>query len=625
MAPRLRPHVNGINWTNPSIGQDSGASLTTGQRNLLLGNRAGAGLTTGSHNTLVGSYEAAEQPDLQGAVLLSNGQGTVVSAWDAGGTHEQPVQSVAGVTAPSVNGRTRTALDPATGALVYLTRTTTGQTVTSYSATKASVDALGVNAASLGGLVASAYQPRSETLLSTTGAGTTMVADPTALQLRGLAVTGGGLSLDASDPAVVTLAALPGPSLADETVPASPPSFSLVGASSGQNNTLRTKRVVAGTGINVTETGTTLTIENTQTSTGVTLSSDGPAGSASLVTDGLGPALAVRGLVQGPGITLSSDTNSVTIGSAVALASETGTGGQSLVSMGSGATLRTKYLAVGTGLSLTPEGTTGLRLANTVVAPTLASAGGAVGLVGTGGGPSLTVKGLTAGYGVGLVDDGAATVTVRSNAVTTVPLRPADVVATSGQCRVVPGGVPLNLAAWPLDADLVALAALPAVRYRASAAANHVGALLVAVHGLPSDAANHGLRLQVTLQAPRDAPAFTWGVQVTVPCPSDSVPNVWDYHQYTGSLVSAAFQSSGTNSPPSQVYDVALAATTTRNAPGTVACVDGATRPRLPLLNGQTLHPSPTLMAVRLTGAAPLGADVDVLGLVLRLVPSLAS
>ncbi len=125
-------YINGINVSSLALGEGSGIALTTGDRNTLLGNSAGSSLTTAGYNTFVGSYTGSTEPDCQDAVVLSNGRGTVVCRWDGTGTCEQTVNDASVVTAPTINGRVRMGVDPATGALIYRTRLPSGQVATSY-------------------------------------------------------------------------------------------------------------------------------------------------------------------------------------------------------------------------------------------------------------------------------------------------------------------------------------------------------------------------------------------------------------------------------------------------------------------------------------------------------------
>jgi hypothetical protein len=539
-------YFGGYSLTEPRLGLGSGAAITTGRNNLLLGVGAGGAATTGSHNVVLGGYAAADRPDLQGAIVLSNGLGDVACAWGADGTPEQRLQPAAAVAAPAAAGYARMAYDPATGAVVYrVAPPDGGAAVTSVSATKASIDALGVDAATLGGVPAASFPTReSIQLAAPTGAGTTLVADAASLRLRGLAVAPGGrLRMDASDPAVLTLDAA---GLTDE--PGAPvDAVSLVGATSGAagDGTLRTKTLVAGAGLRVTQTGAAVTIESAVPGgDAVSLASGGTGpGVASLVADGIGPTLAVRGLVAGDGVALDTDdiAQTVLVRATTTLADEPGAPGDASSLVGAtsapGGPLYTRSLVAGAGITLTAShGGSAVTITNSESSAgvTLASAGGGYSLVTDGVGPDLAVRGLTAGYGVGLVADATA-VAVRSNAVRIVPVRPFDVTATNGQALVVTQGCPLPLEHWPIDADLKPVA-LPALRYRASAAADHAGSAVFAVHGLPPDLASHGLRVLLTLQAPVGTAGFAWALTLTVPKPHPLIPNVWGVQQYEATV-----------------------------------------------------------------------------------------
>lgn len=85
----------------------------------------------------------------------------------------------------------------------------------------------------------------------------------------------------------------------------------------GVGPALITKGLTAGTGISLTGTGTDITITNTAIPVVTTLGSAG--GTESLVNDGVGPALATKGLTAGvnsigEGITLTGTVNDVTVG-----------------------------------------------------------------------------------------------------------------------------------------------------------------------------------------------------------------------------------------------------------------------------------------------------------------------
>ena len=92
----------------------------------------------------------------------------------------------------------------------------------------------------------------------------------------------------------------------------------------------------------------------------VTLTDAGTGTHQSLVNDGTGPALAVKGLKAGTGISVSSTSTDITItntdlGSSVALTSAGGT--ETLVNDGTGPSLATKGITAGTGISLSSTAT----------------------------------------------------------------------------------------------------------------------------------------------------------------------------------------------------------------------------------------------------------------------------
>jgi hypothetical protein len=82
----------------------------------------------------------------------------------------------------------------------------------------------------------------------------------------------------------------------------------------GTGPTLAVKGLTASTGISLTSTATAITLTNNDPGSAVTLTDAGTAsGHQNLVNDGTGPALAVKGLVAGTGITLSSTGADITI------------------------------------------------------------------------------------------------------------------------------------------------------------------------------------------------------------------------------------------------------------------------------------------------------------------------
>ena len=144
---------------------------------------------------------------------------------------------------PIVDDTVRTALHPDSNALVYKVRAG-GTTYTSYarstaprpvpvpSASKASIDPLGVDAGSLGGHPATDFQLKSDARLGSGGTGTSLVADAASLTVRSLSVAG-GLVLDASDPSTVTITGATAATLTDETAGTLPAmACSLIGPSS---------------------------------------------------------------------------------------------------------------------------------------------------------------------------------------------------------------------------------------------------------------------------------------------------------------------------------------------------------------------------------------------------------
>lgn len=75
----------------------------------------------------------------------------------------------------------------------------------------------------------------------------------------------------------------------------------------------QTVAISSGTGISVTGVYPSFTVTNSSPASSVTLTSAG--GSQSLVTDGTGPTLAVKGITAGSGITLTPGANDLTIAS----------------------------------------------------------------------------------------------------------------------------------------------------------------------------------------------------------------------------------------------------------------------------------------------------------------------
>ena len=135
----------------------------------------------------------------------------------------------------------------------------------------------------------------------------------------------------------------------------------------------------------------------------VTLASAG--GVQTLVNDGVGPDLFLKGLTGGGTTNLSSDATSVTISSASTDVSLSSAGGvETLVNDGVGPVLAVKGLT-GTGtVSLVSDGNS-VSINGVSSDVSLSSAGGVETLVNDGVGPVLVVKGLTGTGTVSLVSD----------------------------------------------------------------------------------------------------------------------------------------------------------------------------------------------------------------------------
>ena len=183
----------------------------------------------------------------------------------------------------------------------------------------------------------------------------------------------------------------------------------LIDQGTGPNLVL--KGIQGGTDISAVANGTDVVISYTGSSgSDVTLSLQPGAVGQNLITDGLGPNLALRGVAGGPHISVTSDATDVTVGFVgstgddVTLALAGGAVGQSIVNDGVGPALAVKGVAAGSNISVTssPTDLTVAYTGTTASDVTLALTGGAVGqdLVDDGTGPSLSVKGVAAGANI---------------------------------------------------------------------------------------------------------------------------------------------------------------------------------------------------------------------------------
>ncbi len=178
--------------------------------------------------------------------------------------------------------------------------------------------------------------------------------------------------------------------------------------------------------------------------------SDACGAGVSLVADGIGPFLSIKGLVEGEGIVLTDDGSCVTIDTAITLSDACGTG-VSLVNDGTGPDLAIKGLVEGEGIVLTDDGS----CVTIDTAITLSDAcGTGVSLVNNGTGPALAIKGLVEGSGISL-DSDASCVTINSaatwadvlaNGETTAGVNPtiADSDALQGVDAAAGGGLTLR-------------------------------------------------------------------------------------------------------------------------------------------------------------------------------------
>lgn len=262
--------------------------------------------------------------------------------------------------------------------------------------------------------------PASGVTLTSAGGTETLVNDGSgpSLATKGLS-SGTGISLSGSATAVTITNSDPGSAVSLTSAGVAAGTQTLVNDGTGPS--LAVKGVVAGTGIQLVTNATDVTITNTDPASAVTLTSAG--GTQTLVNDGTGPALATKGLTSGNGISMIGGATEVTItnaspASSVTLTSAGGT--ETLVNDGTGPDLATKGLTAGTGISLSGAATA-VTITNSSPASsvTLTSAGGTETLVNDGTGPAIATKGLTAGTGITLT--GAATaVTIANSGVTSV-------------------------------------------------------------------------------------------------------------------------------------------------------------------------------------------------------------
>jgi len=147
-------------------------------------------------------------------------------------------------------------------------------------------------------------------------------------------------------------------------------------------------------------------------------------GDVSLVNDGTGPALAIKGLTAGIGMTLNDLGTVVSLqanGANITLQNAGGGGSTSLVNDGTGPDLFNKGLLEGTAISF-GDSATAVTINATGTNITLTNAGGDQSLVSDGAGPSLEIKGLTAGYDITLTSSPSTSVEISNGILTSSSL-----------------------------------------------------------------------------------------------------------------------------------------------------------------------------------------------------------
>ena len=116
------------------------------------------------------------------------------------------------------------------------------------------------------------------------------------------------------------------------------------------NQTFNFRTLTGGTDIGIVTAGDNITISST--AAGVTLSS---AGGQSLVTDGVGPDLEIRGLTAGTDIGITSSATALTINNTRAVSSLANAGtGETIIVDGTGPAMSLKSLTAGSGITFTP-------------------------------------------------------------------------------------------------------------------------------------------------------------------------------------------------------------------------------------------------------------------------------
>lgn len=190
---------------------------------------------------------------------------------------------------------------------------------------------------------------------------------------------------------------------------------------SGTGPALALKGLTTGTGVSLSNTTTDVTVTNNSPASSVTLTN---AGTTTIVNDTTGPTLALKGLVAGTGVSLSNTATNVTVTNSSLASSVTLTnaGTTTIVNSGTGPSLTLKGLVAGTEISLT-NNTTDVTVTNNSLASSVTlTNSGTTTIVNSGTGPALSLKGLVAGTEISLTNNTTDVTVTNSSPASSVTL-----------------------------------------------------------------------------------------------------------------------------------------------------------------------------------------------------------
>lgn len=669
----MRRYVSNIDVTSVALGAGTGTSLTTGDENVLLGANAGMALTTGSRNVIVGGYRAAGEPALSDAVVLASASGAVRARWDADGTATLAVAPLSSGSAPPTDlapGTARLGYDAATGGVVWQVCDAGGARHTTVT-----VDPVAAAGASL------ETEPAAGAAGAVSLVGATSGATAGVLRTKGL-VAGAGIKLS-TDGDTVTLentSTTAGVTLADAGAGAA---GSVGLTADGLGPSLAVRRLVAGAGVDlaVSADGTGVVVTNASPADALSLASATPSGgapppanSADLVVAGTYPALTLRRVVGGAGVTVAADATGVTVSATppATLAAEGGVGETLVGAASTSAAPTVKRLAAGAGLAVASSGTTvtlsNASPASSVTASTpAAAAANSADLVLGGAGPNLTLRRVQGGSGLGVAVTGdtvtlsalttlgsesgdpatteslvgggsaapslttkrlqagwglraastASVVTLGSLTPVVAVVRPADVTLTTGSLVVRSGSLTLTPSGtWPADATPYPV---PSIVLRA--VAPYAGSVVALVGGLPATANAMGFDVEVTTTAAGAAAACTWTVVVSRATGGSGGGGGTSNGMSAGSLAVPARAADG----PPATRTVAWSPSANFGYPDSspaVTCHDGVLRPAFGVVTGNTAVNAVEALCLTLgSSAAQQSVDIHILGVRLTLYP----